>query len=243
MPALNGSSTDMWKRLGLACVLIALTVLVDFWSPHPVLKPSPKTQAEVIVFARHLLLAEKDLTDDLIERLPWASARVAAQQLCFPCQFTNALLTTPTFIGAEAHLGTFSFYGNVPLVNNGLCSEIAQVSLTAQNNNVAATNFTSAVLPTGPYTVSYEVDLTTAAGTSSTLPSMVVSWTSVAGVARSITIAPQNAPSGNTTASSGVMWQGIRIGSATNVQYSTSGYASNAANAMLYSLYATLWNC
>lgn len=116
-------------------------------------------------------------------------------------------------------------------------------NLTAQNNNIGATTiFTPAA--NGFYLVQIYVVETTAAGTSSTLPSSAILWTdadsSASGnVQMTITntaniagiIAPNQAIAGN------AFQLGINAKSGTAVQFSTSSYASNPANAMQYAIH------
>jgi hypothetical protein len=111
----------------------------------------------------------------------------------------------------------------------------SNIDLTAQTANVAAANLIAS--PTsGVYKVSAYIVVTTVAGVSSTLPSVVLTWTDQnSGQAQTLTLTPTNA--GNTLTT---YQQAVAVLSASNaaaIQYSTTGYASNAASVMQYALH------
>jgi hypothetical protein len=132
---------------------------------------------------------------------------------------------------------------------NGFPSQVTEVNLTAQNNNIGATTLYS--VPTGGaglYRANCYTVVTTAAGTSSTLPNCVISFTD------SDTNDPEgfgitHAEPGNGAGTSGnqgsvsTPWPGVVVFKpkiSTVIQYSTLNYASNPANAMQYSVYIRL---
>jgi hypothetical protein len=129
--------------------------------------------------------------------------------------------------------GALTKYNGIATVNGGVPAEYAQVNLTAQNNNIG---FTTLYTPTssGFYRVTCYLVITTAAGTSSTLPGCGFGWTdNDTNVAVNISgISPS--PTTNTIGTYGQGTAIINAKSGVAITYQTTGYASNAANAMQY---------
>jgi hypothetical protein len=89
------------------------------------------------------------------------------------------------------------------------------------------------------YLFSCYVSVSSPATTSSTLPSCVVTWNDfVSGVAMTATVTPTNA--GNTTATYQSGTVVISAGPGSNIQFSTTGYASSGASALIYAVQARL---
>lgn len=110
----------------------------------------------------------------------------------------------------------------------------ASVDLTAQTANVSATNLVTS--PTGVYRVSAYIIVTTADGASSTLPSVVLSWTDQDNAqAQTLTLTPTNSGNALTTYQESVAL--LSVSNAAAIQYSTSGYASGTPAAMHYAVH------
>ena len=131
--------------------------------------------------------------------------------------------------------GTWATAGGVPVV---------QVDLTNQSGNISATTLTTPGA-NGFYRISIYGEISTAAGTSSTLPSTAVSFTDPdSSTAETVTIT--NASGANTVGalmsatSNPLSTYGFYAKNGVAIQYSTSGYASNPAGAMKYTLHIRL---
>ena len=111
-----------------------------------------------------------------------------------------------------------------------IVSSDGTVSLTAQTAAIAATTIPILTVTAGLYRVSYTLRVTTAAGVTSSVQ-LTIGWTAGT-VAQTEVGANVN---GNTTASHDEGCFLLRADNATTLTYSTA-YASNAANAMNYSL-------
>jgi len=114
-------------------------------------------------------------------------------------------------------------------------ASLSGVDLTAQTANIAATNLVAS--PTsGVYRVSAYVIVTTPDGASSTLPSVVITWTDQnSGVAQTLTLTPTN--SGNTTTTYQEATSLLSVSNAAPLQYATTGYASGTPATMQYALH------
>lgn len=124
--------------------------------------------------------------------------------------------------------GKIATYGSIATVANGVPSELAKVDLTAQTADKGVTTL-YAVPATGAgiYRVSGYIAVTTVDAASSTLPSIVIAWTDADNsTAQSFTLTPTNAGNVLTTLQQGLMV--VNAKASTNIQYSTSGYASGA---------------
>jgi hypothetical protein len=111
-----------------------------------------------------------------------------------------------------------------------------ELALTGQTGNVSTTPLVASVPANARYRISFYEIVTTPGSVSSTLPSVVISWTDADNSTnQSVTFAPTS-PTGNTdtTLVSGTILISAQAISAINV--STTGYASSAAG-MAYSLY------
>ncbi|HVI10221.1 MAG TPA: hypothetical protein VND65_18165 [Candidatus Binatia bacterium] len=125
---------------------------------------------------------------------------------------------------------------------------VAYVDLTAQTAAIAATTlYAVPAAGAGLYRLSWYAKVTTAAGSSSTLGALTITFTDQDGVAQSITCAAQSSAgtiettdAGNTTTTllSGLTIT-INANSSTNIQYAFA-YASNPASAMNYTLHIRL---
>lgn len=114
---------------------------------------------------------------------------------------------------------------------------IASYQFGSQTGNVSALSVPywngSNTNAAGLYRFSYQLEVDTAASVSSTLPALQIVAYNRQGVQNTITSATNT---GNTTATytSGVFVLDVRTGSANDVTYATTGYASSAAG-MVYS--------
>lgn len=111
------------------------------------------------------------------------------------------------------------------------------VDLTAQAANIAATDFVAAVdTLDGIYRISIHIIETQAASVSSTLPSVVITWTDEDNsTLQTFTLAPSGASANNlTTYGQGSVIISAKLGFA--IQYATTGYASSGVTPMQYAL-------
>lgn len=117
-------------------------------------------------------------------------------------------------------------------VLNGL--KVGSADLSEQNASLGATNFAPAGISAGVYRVSYEVEITTAAATSSSV-TVGFTWTGN-GVAKAYV---GTAMTGNTTDT----WQSdtflVYVDGGTSINYATT-YASNPASAAEYQFHVVL---
>lgn len=136
-------------------------------------------------------------------------------------------------------------YNAIATTGNGVPSEYATVDLTGQTAAIATTTL-YAVPSTGAgqYRVSWNAKVTTAAGSSSTLGALTITYTDPDGVAQTITAGAQTSAGAIATTSTGNSTTTVLLGlpmllnckASTNIQYAMA-YASNAANAMAYNLH------
>lgn len=126
---------------------------------------------------------------------------------------------------------------------------VAKLDLAAQNANIVATPlYAVPANAAGFYRVSAYIAVTTAAGTSSTMPQAAVSWTdkdtNVANGLLSFTLtSTQNntqTNSMNTTVAQNAGTTIINVKGGTTISYGTQGYASTPANAMQYAVHYRL---
>lgn len=120
---------------------------------------------------------------------------------------------------------------------------IALKDFTLQNANIAATTLlaTAATGFAGPghYEIDGYIVVTTVDGTSSTLPSIVIQWTDQDNsTVLSLTLTPTNAGNVLTTYQTGIARLSVKA--STNIQFSTTGYASSVAGTMKYALHLRL---
>lgn len=139
--------------------------------------------------------------------------------------------------GTIALQGIVANYNNVATVGNGVPSEYGKGDATGQGANVGSTNlYTVPSTGAGMYRVSCYVVITTAATTSSTLPSCNLIW---------VDKDNSNSQSANVTATSSAntlttYTQGttiIDVAASTSVTWSTAGYATSGATSMVYAVH------
>jgi hypothetical protein len=110
------------------------------------------------------------------------------------------------------------------------------IDLTAQTANVGPA--TLVTTPNGFYRISAYIIITTVDGTSSTLPSVVLTWNDANnGQGQTLTLTPSST---NTPDLLTIYEQNdsiINAGSSATIDYSTSGYASNTPAKMQYALH------
>jgi len=122
-----------------------------------------------------------------------------------------------------------TLYGNLPVLQS-LYDE------TAQSANISSTPWFSPA-QSGRFKISGYIIVTTAATSSSTLPSIVISWTDADNATvQTLTLTATNAGNLLTTfAQASAM---ISVAGGTTVSISTSSYASSGATAMQFALHA-----
>lgn len=147
--------------------------------------------------------------------------------LNLPALSTLAFVLTP---GAS--------FNGVATVGNGLPALYAKLDATAQVANIAAqTLYAVPAGSSGLYKVSAYI-VVTSAGTTSTLPSIVITWNDAdTGQAQSITLTPTNSGNALTTYQQATCVISAQAGS--NIQISTTGYASTGT-AMQYAVHAKM---
>jgi pectate lyase-like protein len=160
---------------------------------------------------------------------------------------TNASGVTTISPTAASLGGKITSYNGVSTVSGGIPAEVATVDLTAQTAAIGTTTL-YAVPAAGQYRLSWNAKITTAAGTSSTLGPLTISYTDPDGVAITTTVPAAlngGAPTttGQTTNNTGTVLIGLPLmlncKAGTNITYSFA-YASNAAAAMNYNLHLKL---
>lgn len=143
--------------------------------------------------------------------------------------------TTVNFASKISQLNSISTVGNF-----GVPPIVAKADFTVQNTNIGSTLlYAVPVGGSGTYRISCSAVVTTVAGTSSTLPKCVVGWTDADNsTVQSFDVSAIN--SGNLLTSNGGGNVLIDAKQGTNINVSTSGYASNAANVMVYAVHFKL---
>lgn len=108
------------------------------------------------------------------------------------------------------------------------------VNSTGVNANVVATTIITPATA-ALYRITAYMIVTTTDGVSSTLPSLIITWTDRDnGNSQTFTLLPTNNGNSLLTFQQGNMELNATAGG--NIQYSTAGYASNTPNAMQYAL-------
>lgn len=139
--------------------------------------------------------------------------------------------------GFIALQGVVNNYNNLATVSNGIPAEYGQGNQTGLTANVSTTGlFAVPSTGAGMYRVSCYVVVTTAATTSSTLPSCNIIWVDKDNA---------NSQSANVTATSSAntlttYTQGttiISVAASTSVTWTTAGYASSGATALVYAVH------
>jgi hypothetical protein len=167
---------------------------------------------------------------------------------CFPFGSGGGNVTSPCVFGANpgflqsnasgsANSGWMVLQGNNGHVYSGTCPGAAACA----TNNVTSTAINGTItLTTGLYEVKCQVILTRAATTSSTLPSCVVSWTDLlTNAAESATVTATSAANTLGTQVNGTTGN-IGIANASNVNVTTTGYATSGATSMQYGVFADI---
>jgi hypothetical protein len=153
---------------------------------------------------------------------------------------TSPTITTPTVSGNLNLTGKLAQYNGVNTAANGTSIIYGAVDSTNLSANVSAT--TIYAVPsggTGFYRIDGTVIVTTPATTSSTMPGVTMTWTDGDNnTAQSFTFIVSNSTNTLTTFAQATMRFWVKGG--TNIQYSTTGYASSGATAMKYALHLRL---
>jgi hypothetical protein len=148
--------------------------------------------------------------------------------------------------GATGQLATN--YNGIPLVSNGIPSEVATVDLTGQTAAKATTTlYAVPATGAGQYELSWNAKVTTADAVSSTLGPLTLVYTDPDGVVQTITApahskagAPETSDTGNSTT---MVLLGVPLmlncKAGTNITYATA-YASNTVGTMAYNLHIKL---
>ena len=128
--------------------------------------------------------------------------------------------------------GSGNISGYVPTAATELTAD--SVNLTGQGANIGSTDLITSPLA-GLYRVSAYIIVTTADGVSSTLPSVVISWTDQnnTSTSESLTLTATQSGDSLTTHAQGT---GVISSKASAITYSTTSYASNTASKMKYAL-------
>jgi hypothetical protein len=155
------------------------------------------------------------------------------QQAAAGAAFTVGQLDYPNLLGASP---ATEYNGNA-LVSAGLPSEIATVDVSARTTNQSGTLFT----PTANtmFRVNVYTAIDTVATTSSTLPSVSVTFTDPdSSVSQTVQVTPTNSGNATTTLQQGVAVIYAKSGVA--ITYANAGYASSGATAMTFGLHIKL---
>ena len=155
---------------------------------------------------------------------------------------TNKTLTTPTLAGVVPNYDSFTTVGA------GLVPLVATADLVAQTAAIGTTTlFTAGPAGGGQYFLTWNAKVTTAAGTSSTLGPLTITYIDPDGVTQTLTagafglggaVATSNTGNNTTAVLLGTPYL-LNVKSSTSVTYSM-GYASNPASAMAYNLHIKL---
>jgi hypothetical protein len=127
-------------------------------------------------------------------------------------------------------------YGTAGLAGWGrVIFAVGTVSLTGQGASIGATAILNAAL-SGLYRISIAISVTTAATTSSTLPSVTIGYSQQESGA-AISVTPIASSSSNSTSNVQQATLVCPVQAGANITYATSGYASSGATSMQYSLH------
>jgi hypothetical protein len=160
----------------------------------------------------------------------------------------NPANTADNALGTDTN-GNLTWPNSVGVLNGavttctGIPAEYAAVDSALQSGNISSTTLltvtrtTPSCLPL--YRVTAYVVVTTPASVSSTLPSIVISWTdNDSGAVQSFTLTPTASGNAATTFQQATMALNPQVG--TVVSYSTTGYASSGATQMKFSAHIRL---
>lgn len=142
--------------------------------------------------------------------------------------------------GGQVYLGgNISFYNGQTTAGNGIAAEVNQVASSALGANFNAGAARTIFTPTvnSQLRISFSQALTQAATVSSTMPSLILSWTDVGGIARTKTLAATDSTNLTTAEYDGVAV--ITTNGSTVVQITSAGYATSGATSMQYALSVT----
>jgi hypothetical protein len=130
--------------------------------------------------------------------------------------------------------GVVSLYNGINTAGNGMAAIYGVADLTGKTSNQSGTLLTPSA--SGLYRVSVHTAVTTAASTSSTLPSLTIGWTDPdSGVSQTLQVTPTSA--GNTTKTLEQAIIVINAKASDAITFSNSGYASSGSTAMQFSLH------
>lgn len=179
------------------------------------------------------------------------SATLASPTFTGTATIATAAITTlsgtPNFSGSPTITGKLTTYNNQVTAGVGVPYVAAVIDTTGLQANVATVDLVPAAYVTanGRYRIEAYWVITTVGSVSSTLPSLVLTWTDGDNsAAQSITEASSNSSYGgaaitattNTTATRGAFTTMINAKSGVAIQYATTAYASSAAG-MTYALH------
>lgn len=108
------------------------------------------------------------------------------------------------------------------------------VDLTAQGANIAATTLLTPASP-GLFRISVYIIVSRAASSTSTLPSVTITWTDQDNATgQSVTVTPTDSGNLLTTVHEGTL---VVSAAASAIQYATAGFASSGGTSMQYALH------
>lgn len=134
--------------------------------------------------------------------------------------------------------GKFTQYNNVATVADGMAYQVATYNGTAlvANDNAGAARTIYPAPSDGFYRLTAYTSIATAAGTSSTRPSVTVGWTDANSVAQTNALIATNA-SNSTTGATATGSITVYAKAGTNITTTSAGYASSGAPVMAYDLH------
>jgi hypothetical protein len=194
----------------------------------------------VLNIDRHTFTDASAATADAVASLYIANSPACTGSLT--CTNTYAIWVDAgiTRLDGALQLGsTVTQYNGTTTTESGVPSfQTTSINSTGQTANIAATNI-KASAAAGRYRMCVQETVTTAATTSSTLPTVNCIWTdNTDSVAKTVQVAASN--NSNTTATGTTGCCLMNVKASTNIQYSTTNYASVGATPLAYDLYITL---
>jgi hypothetical protein len=152
---------------------------------------------------------------------------------------TNSAALPGTTAAALIVSARITSYNGTTTAGNGVPAEVFQVLDTGLTANFNSGSAMSLFTPTaaGMWRISFSQQITTAATSSSTFPSLTLSYTDAGGVARAVALV-----SASTTNTTAVLTSGtteIFTNGSTAVTITSASYASSGATAMHYALAIT----
>ncbi len=166
---------------------------------------------------------------------PTAPQTITGQQLTLTNTVPLTVAGTATIASlAPTNLLQPNQYNGVNLAGAGLATVQGTSFQSAQGANIGPITVVSNTQP-GSYRVSAYIQVVRAATTSSTLPAITVNFSDgFAFTAQALALTPTN--NGNTTTTFQEAVAMVSVQAATNITYSTSGFASVGATSMQYTL-------